>query len=218
VRPSGQRIDDEQSSARYRLAAILGAFAKQDGDVDAGIAIRAKDLATAYDYLGIAQLCLANQRHAEATKWAEEGLWQFEDHPDERLVFFTADLYGQSGRQTDATILLWRTFEQLPSIALYRALKKSAGGQRASMDAARDRAIALLRGKLGQSAPRELLLQVLMTEKLFVEAWQVVGSYGATAAQLLALAQASEQSHPDEALTAYGQEADRLAVLGGQTN
>jgi uncharacterized Zn finger protein len=93
VRPSGQRIDDEQSSARYRLAAILGAFAKQDGDVDAGIAIRAKDLATAYDYLGIAQLCLANQRHAEATKWAEEGLWQFEDHPDERLVFFTADLY-----------------------------------------------------------------------------------------------------------------------------
>jgi uncharacterized Zn finger protein len=57
-----------------------------------------------------------------------------------------------------------------------------------------------------------------MTEQLFVEAWQVVGSYGATAAQLLALAQASEQSHPDEALTAYGQEADRLAVLGGQTN
>lgn len=225
ARPGGRQFNDEQSSARYRLGAILESFAERDGDVDAKIAVRMKDLSTAYDYLGIAKLCLDNKRAAEATKWAEEGLWQFEDRPDERLVFFAADLYRRSGRQTEAAGLLWRTFERLPSIELYRALKKSAGPQRAAVDTARDRAISLLRDKVGQpdaktrwSTPKELLLRVLMAEKLFAEAWQVVRSHGCSGTQLLALAEATERSHPDEALSAYGQEVERLANLGGQGN
>lgn len=225
ARPNGQWLGDGQSSARYRLGAILESFAERDGDVDARIAIRTKDLATAYDYLEIAQLCLANKREAEAVKWAEEGLWRFEDNPDERLVFFTADLYLRTGRQTDAAGLLWRTFERLPSIGLYRALKKSAGRQRAAVDAARDRAIGLLRAKLGQpnakarwSALRELLLRVLISEKLIAEAWDIVRSHGSNGAELMTLAQASEQSHPDAALSAYAQEVERLAGLGGQGN
>jgi uncharacterized Zn finger protein len=225
VRPGGQRLHDEQSSVRYRLGAILESFAERDGDIDARLAIRVKSLSTAYDYVGIAQLCLANKREAEATKWAEEGLWQFEDRPDERLVFFTADLYHRTGRQPEAAELLWRTFERLPSIELYRTLKRTAGSQKAAGDTARDRAIGLLRTKLEQpeaktrwSAPRELLLHVLMAEKLCDEAWQVVRSHGCSATQLLALAKATERSHPDEALSAYGQEVERLVNLGGQGN
>lgn len=225
VRPGGQRLHDEQSGARYRLGAILERFAERDGDIDARIAIRTKSLASAYDYLAIAKLCLDNKREADATKWAEDGLWQFEDGPDERLVFFTADLYRRTGRETDATALLWRTFERLPSIELYRALKKSAGREKAAVETACERAIGLLRAKLGQSdaktrwsAPRELLLQVLMAEKLFAEAWQVVRSHSCSERQLLALAKASERSHPDDALSVYGQEVERLVDLGGQTN
>lgn len=225
LRPGGQRLHDEQFRARDRLGAILERFAERDGDVDARIAIRMKSLGTAYDYLGIAQLCLASKREAEATKWAEDGLWLFEEHPDQRLISFTADLYRRIGRETDAAALLWRTFERLPTIELYRALKKSAGPQRAAVDTARDRAIGLLHAKLGEpgsqtgwSSPRELLLQVLMAEKLFADAWQVVRSHGCSETQLSALAQASEQSHPTEALSAYRQEAERLASLGGQSN
>jgi uncharacterized Zn finger protein len=225
VRPGGQQLHDEQSSARYRVGAILESFAERDGDIDARIAIRMKHLSSAYDYLGIAQLCLDNKRETEATKWAEEGLWQFEDRPDERLVLFTADLYRRTGRQADAAELLWQTFERLASIELYRILKKTAGPQKAAVYTASNRAIGLLRAKLGQpdaktrwSAPRELLLQILMAEKLFADAWQVVRNHGGSGTQVLALAKASKQSHPDEALSVYGQEVERLAQLGGQGN
>ncbi len=223
LRAGGQQVHDEQSSMRYRIGAILESFAEREGDVDARIAIRAKDLSTAYDYLGIAQLCMDHGREPEATKWAEEGLWLFEDHPDERLVFFTADLYRRIGRDQDADELLWQNFEQLPSIELYRRLKRVAGADKAAVDAARDRAIALLRDKLDKpkakahwSSPRELLLQVLISEKLLVEAWKVVGSHGCNEPQLLTLAKASEQSHPDDALSAYAHEVERLVSLGGQ--
>jgi hypothetical protein len=96
---------------------ILESFAEREGDVDAGIAIRAKDISTAYAYLGIAQLCLSHGRDAEALKWAEEGLWQFEDQLDQRrLVLFSADLYRRIGREKDADELLWQTFDRLPRI------------------------------------------------------------------------------------------------------
>src|SRR5262249_5197587 len=144
LRAGGRHTDDEQSGARYRLGAILEAFAERDGDIDGRIAIRARTLSTAYHYLGIAQVCAANGREAEATKWAEEGLWQFEDQPDQRLVFFAADLYRRTGRKNDADELLWRIFERLPSIELYRKVKAAAGREKSAVEAARDRAIALL--------------------------------------------------------------------------
>lgn len=94
----GRLMHDEQFGARYRLGAILEGFAAREGDLGARIAIRTKDLSTAYAYLQIAQLCLDHGREAEGLKWAEEGLWQFEDHPDERLIFFTGDLFRRIGR------------------------------------------------------------------------------------------------------------------------
>jgi uncharacterized Zn finger protein len=227
IKPRGgrQRADDDQSSARFRVAAILERFAVRDGDVDARIAIRVNDLSSAYDYLGIAQLCLDCGREAEATKWAEEGLWQFEDRPDERLVFFTADLYRRTGRERDAVDLLWRAFERHPSIELYRRVKKAAGKQSAAADVARDRAIALLQAKLDKpsvkapwSSPQALMLEVLTSEKLFAEAWQFVQRHGCSGPQRLALAEESEHSHPNEAVSTYALEVERLSNLGGPNN
>ena len=126
LRTGARRVEDDQFSRRHALEAILESFAERDGDVDAVIAIRTRDLSTAYDYLGIAQLCLDHAREAEALKWAEEGLWQFEDNPDERLIFFVSDLYRRIGRGEDAEKLLWRTFERAPSLQLYERLKSAA--------------------------------------------------------------------------------------------
>jgi uncharacterized Zn finger protein len=225
LRAGGRQVHDDQSSARYRLGAVLECFAARDGDVDARIAIRAKDLSTAYAYLGIAQLCLSHGRDAEALKWAEEGLWQFEDHPDQRLVFFSADLYRRIGREKDADELLWQTFERLPSIELYRRLKSAASSGKAAVATVCDRVFELLRAKLDKSeakvrwsSPRELLLQVLVSEKRLDEAWEVVRGHGCSEPQLVELAKASEQSHPDAALSAYAQSVERLVGLGGQPN
>jgi uncharacterized Zn finger protein len=225
LRAVGRQMDDDQVRARHRLGAVLECFAARDGDVDARIAIRAKDLSTAYAYLGIAQLCLDHGRDAEALKWAEEGLWQFEDHPDQHLVFFSADLYRRIGREKDADELLWRTFERLPSIELYRRLKSAASSGMAAAAAVCDRVIELLRAKLDQPeakarwpSPRELLLQVLVSEKRLDEAWEVVRGYGCSEPQLVELAKASEHSYPDAALSAYAQSVERLVGLGGQPN
>jgi uncharacterized Zn finger protein len=225
LRAGGRQADDEQFGARYRLGAMLESFAARDGDVDARIAIRAMDLSTAYAYLQIAQLCLDHGREADGLRWAEEGMWQFEDQPDQRLVFFLADLYRRSGRETDADALLWQTFERLPSIELYRRLKGAAGSKKAAVAAVRDRAVVLLRAKLNKSeakarwsSPRELLLQVLVSEKLLAEAWEVVRGHGSSESQLMDLAKQSEHGHPDAALSAYAQTVERLVSLGGQAN
>jgi uncharacterized Zn finger protein len=225
LRAGGRQVHDDQFSARYRLGAVLECFAARDGDVDARIAIRAKDLSTAYAYLEIAQLCLNHGRDVEALKWAEEGLWQFEDHPDQRLVFFSADLYRRIGREKDADELLWQTFERLPSIELYRRLKSAASSGKAAVAAVCDRVIELLRAELDKSeakprwsSPRELLLQVLVSEKRLDQAWEVVRGHGCSEPQLVELAKASEHSHPDAALSAYAQSVERLVGLGGQPN
>jgi len=92
LRGGARRVRDDEPAMRYRLRTILESFAARDGDIDAWIAIRATDLSSAYAYLQVAKLCADHGRKAEALKWAEEGLWQFEDEPDRRLVAFAAVL------------------------------------------------------------------------------------------------------------------------------
>jgi uncharacterized Zn finger protein len=227
LRATGRQVQDDQFSARYALGAILERFAEREGDVDGVIAIRAKDLSTAYDYLGIAQLCLDHARESEALKWAEEGLWQFEDDPDERLIFFASDLYRRIGREEDADKLLWRTFERRPSIGLYERLKSAAGTDRRLADAVRDRALGWLRAQVGKpagrsgmrwSSPAELFVRLAMAEALLTDAWMVVNGHGCSEVLLEQLAEASEHSHPAEALKAYAYRVERMVGLGGQSN
>jgi uncharacterized Zn finger protein len=227
LRATARQVQNDQSGARYALGAILERFANREGDVDAVIAVRANDLSTAYDYLGIAQLCLDHGREPEALKWAEEGLWQFEDDPDERLIFFASDLYRRTGRKEDAGQLLWRTFERHPSFAVYERLKSAAGKNRMLADAVRDRALARLRAEIGKPArraemrwfsPAELFVRLAMAEGLLTDAWMVVNEQGCIEGLLQQLAEASEQSHPAEALKAYGDRVERMVRLGGQSN
>lgn len=227
LRATGRQVQDDQFSARYALGAILEGFAEREGDVDGVIAIRAKDLSTAYDYLSIAQLCLDHAREPEALKWAEEGLWQFEDAPDERLIFFASDLYKRIGREGDADKLLWRTFERGPSIELYERLKAAAGTDPMLADAVRDRALGWLRAQIAKptgrsgtpwSQPTELLVRLAMVEGLLTEAWTVVNAHGCNEHLLEQLAEASEVSHPAEALKVYADRVERRVTLGGHGN
>ncbi|MFX9325364.1 hypothetical protein ABTO11_19440, partial [Acinetobacter baumannii] len=77
---------------------------------------------TAHRYLDVAQVCLDHGREQEALKWAEEGLWKFEDKPDRDLVFFACSLLQRNGRGEDANGLLWKQFVREPSVELYQRL------------------------------------------------------------------------------------------------
>jgi len=209
--------EGRDASADYdRLAEILDFFAEQDGDVDARVALRTKDLSSAWRYLQLAEFCRAHGREDEALRCAEEGLWLFEDdHPDERLVTFAIELLIKAGRCVEAEAHLWRAFEKQPSLELYKRIRQLAG------EAGRDRALKFLDARLAREQrtrwhyPTDLLVSILIHEKMFDEAWAALRKHGASNGFKERLAQASEATHPREALETYAERVDQLATIGG---
>jgi hypothetical protein len=197
---------------------MLDFFAERDGDVEARIALRAKDLSLPGNYLELARFCLAHKREDEALRYAEEGLWMFEDEqPDERLVLFAAGLLSKRGQKGDAEARLWRAFEKAPSLQLYEQLREFGGA------AARARALAqlerlLAKGKsIGWRSPADLLIEVLVAEKMPDAAWAAVRKYGASIGLKESLARACEATHPAEALEVYAERVEQLVKTGGNS-
>lgn len=215
-RTVARRATDDFSFDHFRLASIMDFFAEREGDVDARIALRAKDLTSPWSFLQLAEFCLAQGRADEALRHAEEGLWMFEDgRPDERLVFFAADLLSRAGRKKDAAAHLWRAFEKAPSLELYARLRKLGG------KAARERALTHLTGRLAKAkstlwnSPADLLIRILMSEKMLDAAWAAVREHGAASGLKESLAKASEVSYPQEALEVYVERVEELVEAGG---
>lgn len=226
VKSGRGRRSEARPGGEYALRAMMERFAERDDDVDAIIAIRANDLSSAHDYLGVAQVCLDNGREQEALKWAEEGLWKFEDDLDKHLILFTCDLLQRGGRDEDASKLLWKLFSSKPSVELYQRLKSTAGNRDAET-LVRDKAIAALRVRAGKSGPQsewaffgaaEVLVRVLMAEGLLADAWAAAGKHGCREILMEELAEASEAELPAESLKAYAQLVERKVRMGGQGN
>ena len=68
------------------------------------------------------------------------------------------------------------------------------------------------------SSPVELLVRLAMAEGLLTEAWTVGNGHGCGEHLLEQLAEASEQSHPAEALKVYADGVERRVRLGGPVN
>lgn len=214
--PAKARDHDERAENSYRLMRILDLFAERDGDVEARIALRAGNLSSAWDYLQLAEFCLAQGRAGEALRRAEEGLWVFEDGlPREELVLLAAKLLSKAGRKQDAEAQLWKAFEKAPSLALYAALGKSGG------PVARGRATESLEAKLAgkdraqRSDRAELLIRIQIEQKKFAEAWATASEHRLSIGIREELARASEASHPREALQVYAEHVEQLAGISG---
>ncbi len=200
----------------HALIAVLDFFAERDGDVDARIALRTKDLSSPWSHVQLARFCLDHGREDEALRRALDGLWLFEDErPDERLVFLAAELLAGAGRKEEAQAQLWRAFEKAPSLELHARLRQLGGV------AARDRTIAVLEARLAKEprtrwhAPADLLVHILIREKLPDAAWAAVGRHGTSMGVRETLARASESTHPQQALAVYAERVDQLADGGG---
>lgn len=209
---------NEFSVDRHRLADILDFFAERDGDVDARIALRTRDLSSAWSYLELAKFCLSQGRNDEALRRAEEGLWIFEDgRPDERLVSFVAGLLSERGRKEEAEAHLWRAFEKAPSLQLYTRLRELSG------EIACERAVRYLearlaiKGRQSWPAPADLLVCILTGEKMFDAAWAVTRGHRVEIGLKDALAQASEATHRREALEVYSERVNQFVGTGGNS-
>lgn len=202
-----------------RLIGILDFFAERDGDVETRIALRSRSLSTSSDYLTLAEFCLAQGRAEEALRRTEEGLWMFEDgRPDERLVLFVVGLLVKAGRKKDAITHLWKAFEKFPSLDLYRQIRKLGG------KAARERALANLEAKAAVYRPMtgdpaaSTFIRVLMEEKMYDAAWTALRSHPEMGPYLTGpLAEASEETHPQEALAAHARNVEFHISTGGRT-
>jgi hypothetical protein len=213
----GQQDDDIVD--RYQVMRILDFFAERDGDVDARIALRAKDLSSQLDYHQLSQFCMSHGRADEALRHAEEGLWMFEDgQPDVGLVMLAVELLAKAGRTADAEAHLWRLFQKHPSLDLYTRLCGLGG------EVGRNRAISFLEDKLssgkriGWLSPADLLIRIWMQQKMFDAAWTAVRKHGASIELTQELAGECEASHPREVLDVYTQRVDQLVNAGGGSN
>jgi len=200
----------------HQLKQILDFFAERDGDVNARVALRAKDLSSPWSYRQLAEFCFSEGREQEALRWAEEGLRVFEDgRPDEPFILFAAGLLSKAGRSGDAETHLWRAFEKVPSLDLYTRLRKLGG------EAARQHALTFLEARLvnekptSWSHPADLLVRILTQDKSFEAAWQAVHKHGASMNVKETLAQASEATHPRQALETYAERVDQFVNGSG---
>lgn len=215
--PARRRPADHESDYRgERLIRILDAFAEADGDLDARISLRSKDLSSQRRYLELAQFCLSQGRKDEALRRAEEGLWVFADgRHDDGLARFTAGLLAKSGRADEGEAMLRKCFERAPDPYIYAELRDVGGKDAAEW------AVALLRKRLDRKpasswgGPADLLVGILTQERAFDDAWEVVRRHGVSGGYRRGLVEASESTHPAEALAAYAEEVAHLADVGG---
>ena len=199
------------------LMRILDRFADDEGDVEARIKLRAKDLSSPWKYFELAEFCLKHKSADEALRWAEEGLWAFEDGPsDARLVLFAADLLMKAGRRGDAEAILGRAFERAPDFNVYLRWREAGG------EAAREHALALVERRAATARtgllfghPADLSVEILMREKLFDRAWAIALKHAVSRTVQRKLALQSEASHPRQALEVYKRRVEELASLSG---
>jgi uncharacterized Zn finger protein len=220
IHPPRSGVDDDDDAWSYpQLAAMLDRFAADRGDLQARIDIRKRDLSHPGRYLDLAKLCEEHGRTEEAIKWVEDGLFIFEDNRDDRLVLYAADLFMRRGRADDRTALLWRAFARTPSIDLHKKLVHNLKGE--SRVQVTDRVIELIKtrkpdaGRLRLQNDDDLVVSILSSERRLDEEWAFAALAKCTIYCLEELAQASEKSHPRQALEVHQRRATRLVQTGG---
>jgi len=198
------------------LLNILDRFAERDGDVETRIKLRAKDLSSPWKYFKLAEFCYEHKSADEALRWAEEGLWAFEDDiSDARLAIFAADLLVGGDRRGEAESILKRAFERGPGFDVYLRWREIGG------EAALTQALALIeRRAAAKTGPffghlADLGIKILMHEKRFDMAWAIARQHRVSRAMKEGLARESEVDHPREALEVYAERVEELANAGG---
>ncbi|MEO8657804.1 MAG: DUF6880 family protein [Bryobacteraceae bacterium] len=186
------------------ITGVMRRLAVISGDVELAVAMMSRDLSHAYDYLNIAKLYRENGRREEALQWAEKGLAAFPQKTDMRLWNFLADEYHHAGRHADAMVLMWSVFEGVPNHEAYTALREHAV-KAGCWAEERERALAMLKAKTTDD--RSLLVRIYLQERDVEAAWNIAQE-GCQENAWLALAEAREKDHPEDALGIYWRVAD----------
>lgn len=210
--PGGK--DSGHDSKHYGITRIMESLAKAEGDVDALIAIKKRDLGASWNYLTIAEICLNAKRHDEALDWAEKGLLAFKEKPDNRLRDFIAVEYHRRKRFDDAYRLYWIQFSERPELPNYIKLLDYAGKIKRG-ETVRDEALALLRKDMDRvknnsnakywyyKPDHSRLVEIFLWEKNAETAWNEALAGGCRDSLWLDMVKKREKDHPADAVPVY---------------
>lgn len=213
---------------RFRLTAMMEALATESGDVEALVAIKSRDLSSAFRYLQIAETYKEAGEPDKALAWAEKGVRAFSSKTDSRLRKFLAEEYHRLGRHGDAVDLIWQNFSDHSDLSYYQALKQHAE-QTGEWPQWRKKALAHLgerertgawlgpraRWTMGPLNFGSELVAIFLWEKDVDAAWEEARQRGCSSDQWMELARLREDGHPEDALRVYQDDVQRLV---NQTN
>lgn len=210
------RTDDRgYDGHRASITHVMERLAEASGNIDELVAIKAKDLSSGYQYLGIAEILAKAGRMDEALGWAERGLKAFPDRPDDRLRDFLAAAYLKRKRHDEALQLTWVQFEERPGLEPYKKLHGVAG-KLGIWPAQRERALARLAKAIAKEAAStsrwkpqpstpdySLRVSIALWEKDLDAAWAAAHQGICDRDLLITLAGKLERDRPDDAISLY---------------
>jgi uncharacterized Zn finger protein len=207
--------DPQSYGSRWRITRVMETLAGLSGDIEALVAVKARDLSHAFAFLQIAQSYKDSGHDEKALEWAERGLRAFPEHTDSRLREFLIEEYHRRKRHGEAIAIAWMAFCERPGLEAYRILNRSAS--RAKQWAEwREKALARLRGEItSRRQPRPLarwappagdhseLVEIFLWEGDPEAAWTEARNGGCHNGLWSRLAEAREKEHPADALKVY---------------
>ena len=221
----GDGRDGSRHVDRFRITRIMEGLATLSGDLEALVAVKARDLSMPYAFLKIAEVYREAGQRDEALRWAERGLREFQqERPDSRLQAFLADEYQACGRQEEAMAIAWAMFLGAPGLERYQALKDHA--DRTQLWASwRERALTHLRAKaeaasvqpnvarlsprFARREDRSTLVTIFLWEGDAETAWSEAQAGGCTDPLWRELAARREEDHPADVIPVYEQQVER---------
>jgi uncharacterized Zn finger protein len=213
---------------RLRLTSIMEALACVDDDVEALVAVKSKDLSSAYRFLDIAQVYKDAGESDKALEWAEKGLEAFAENTDTRLREFLADQYHRRRRHDEAMQLIWLNFTQRPGLENYKILKDHANRTK-QWAGWRQRALEYTRAMIADAKKAEsanqrywrsgrdhsMLVEIFIWEQNIEAAWHESQIGGCSDYLWMELAKLREKDYPADAITIYQARVDPIVE---QTN
>jgi uncharacterized Zn finger protein len=226
---AGKEYRRSYESPRMQLEHAMEGLAELDGDVDALIRIRSKDLSSPYRFLLVAELCVKHGLPDEGLAWAERGIEESGKGLDQRLLDFCIDAYLRRSEFDKADAFAWRRFEMHPTAEAFPALMKVATAT-GRHDETRPRALAHLwalvreeeavaksKRNVWQRSTRSELVRIFLAGKENDTAWETFTG-GPVATQLWPeMAAVRGKTHPHDAIALYHRLLP-VAAEGGTRN
>jgi len=219
LRPLGPGDErDSFAGNRFRIANIMERLAQRTGDVEKVVAVKKKNLSSAYSYLQIAELYRKAGRSDEALQWAEKGIKVFPTETDSRLREFAANEYHRRKRHREAMLLVWAEFSDSPCLESYKTLKMHSERTDASEDWSdwREKALQFIKKQITEAGhktgmkrwawyanDRSELVRIFLWEKNNDAAWTEAQEGSCNESLWLELAKKREADHPEDALAVY---------------